>query len=59
MTRTPHPLGVRLIVRVLDDLARDGRIEVHQNEALAWESAINVAPLGYGRLDRSRQGGWA
>ncbi|HEX8093522.1 formyltransferase family protein [Jatrophihabitans sp.] len=40
------PLGVRLIVRVLDDLARDVRIEVQQDEALAsWEPAIGVPPL--------------
>jgi methionyl-tRNA formyltransferase len=40
------PLGVRLIVRVLDDLARDIRIEVAQDEALAtWEPAMGVAPL--------------
>lgn len=40
------PLGVRLIVRVLDDLARDVRIEVPQDEKLAsWEPAMGVAPL--------------
>jgi hypothetical protein len=51
---------VRLIVRVPNDLARDGYIEVQQDEALAcWESAMNVAPLGYGGLDRSREGAWA
>jgi len=40
------PLGVRLIVRVLDDLARGIHIEVPQDEALAsWEPAMGVAPL--------------
>jgi hypothetical protein len=41
-------------------VARDVRIEVQQDEALAyWECAINVALLGYGGLDRSREGAWA
>jgi methionyl-tRNA formyltransferase len=40
------PLGVRLILRVLDDLARGVRIEVEQDESLAcWEPAMGVAPL--------------
>jgi methionyl-tRNA formyltransferase len=40
------PLGVRLILRVLDDLARGVHIEVLQDEALAsWEPAMGAAPL--------------
>jgi methionyl-tRNA formyltransferase len=40
------PLGVQLILRVLDDLARGVRIEVQQDESLArWEPAMGVAPL--------------
>jgi hypothetical protein len=51
--------GVRLIVRVLDDLARDVRIEAQQDEALACWAAMNVVPPGYGDLVRSRDGAWA
>jgi methionyl-tRNA formyltransferase len=40
------PLGVRLILRVVNDLARGVHIEVEQDEALArWEPAMGVAPL--------------
>lgn len=40
------PLGVRLLLRVIDDLANDVRIEVPQDEALAtWEPAMDSAPL--------------
>ncbi|MFR9797575.1 formyltransferase family protein [Streptomyces sp. MS06] len=40
------PLGVRLVLRVLDDLARGYRVEVEQDESLAcWEPAMGVAPL--------------
>lgn len=40
------PLGVRLIMRVLDDLSRGVRIEVKQDEAFAtWEPAMGTAPL--------------
>jgi hypothetical protein len=48
------------VVCVLDDLTRDVRIEVQRDEALArWESAVNVAPLGYGGPYRSRERAWA
>jgi len=40
------PLGVRLIVRVLEDLARDIRVEVPQDETFAsWEPAMGALPL--------------
>ncbi|GHA94581.1 hypothetical protein GCM10010305_42680 [Streptomyces termitum] len=40
------PLGVRLLLRVLDDLANDLRIEVPQDESLAtWEPAMDSPPL--------------
>ncbi|GAA1390779.1 hypothetical protein GCM10009639_19880 [Kitasatospora putterlickiae] len=40
------PLGVRLILRVVSDLARGYRVEVEQDESLArWEPAMGVAPL--------------
>lgn len=56
--RTNRPLGVHFIVRMLDDLAGDVRVEVRQDEA-CWESAINVAPLGSVGLDGSREGACA
>jgi hypothetical protein len=41
-------------------LARDVRIEVQQDEALAcWESAIMSHPLGMVTFGRSRDGAWA
>ncbi|WP_431682751.1 formyltransferase family protein [Kitasatospora sp. KL5] len=40
------PLGVRLILRVVNDLERGHRVEVEQDESLAgWEPAMGVAPL--------------
>lgn len=40
------PLGVALILRVLDDLAAGRRIEVPQDEARAtWEPSFDSAPL--------------
>jgi methionyl-tRNA formyltransferase len=40
------PLGVALLVRVVDDLANGRRIEVRQDERLAtWEPAMDVPPL--------------
>ena len=53
--------GLRVVLpRVLNNLARNTHIEVRQDEAFAsWESAMNVAPLGYGALDNSREGAWA
>ena len=40
------PLGVRLLLRVVDDLANGRRIEVPQDESLAtWEPAMSVPPL--------------
>ncbi|OPG03924.1 methionyl-tRNA formyltransferase [Streptomyces sp. GKU 895] len=40
------PLGVRLLLRVVSDLARGRRIEVPQDEQLAtWEPAMDAAPL--------------
>ncbi|MFD3939578.1 formyltransferase family protein [Streptomyces sp. NPDC058611] len=40
------PLGVHLLRRVVDDLARGRRIEVPQDERLAsWEPAMQVPPL--------------
>ncbi len=41
-------------------IARDLRIEVQQDEAPAcWGSAMNVAFLGHGGLDRSTERTWA
>ena len=49
-----------LIVAVLDALARDVRIEVQPDEALArWDSAMIFASLGHDGLERSRGGAWA
>ncbi|MFI9176363.1 formyltransferase family protein [Streptomyces lincolnensis] len=40
------PLGIRLLLRVVDDLADDRRIEVPQDEALAtWEPSMDSPPL--------------
>nr|WP_239084984.1 formyltransferase family protein [Streptomyces halstedii] len=40
------PLGVRLLLRVVNDLANDVRIEVPQDEKLAtWEPSMDSAPL--------------
>ncbi|MFE7528976.1 formyltransferase family protein [Kitasatospora sp. NPDC057542] len=40
------PLGVRLLLKVVDDLAADRRIEVPQDEKLAtWEPAMDTQPL--------------
>ncbi|MEU3027902.1 formyltransferase family protein [Streptomyces incarnatus] len=40
------PLGVRLLVRVVTDLAKGRRVEVPQDERLAtWEPAMGAAPL--------------
>jgi methionyl-tRNA formyltransferase len=40
------PLGVALILRVLDDLAAGRRVEVPQDEARAtWEPSFDTAPL--------------
>nr|WP_239149185.1 formyltransferase family protein [Streptomyces sp. SID12501] len=40
------PLGVRLLLRVVTDLAEGRRIEVPQDEKLAtWEPAMDSAPL--------------
>ncbi|MGP3947723.1 formyltransferase family protein [Streptomyces sp. 7N604] len=40
------PLGVHLLLRVVNDLANDRRIEVEQDEELAtWEPAMDTAPL--------------
>ncbi|HWE92032.1 MAG TPA: formyltransferase family protein [Pseudonocardiaceae bacterium] len=40
------PLGVRLLLRVADDLANGVRIEEPQDESLAtWEPAMSVPPL--------------
>ncbi|MER6300752.1 formyltransferase family protein [Kitasatospora sp. NPDC001539] len=40
------PLGVRLLLKVVADLAADRRIEVPQDEALAtWEPAMGAPPL--------------
>jgi methionyl-tRNA formyltransferase len=44
----------------LDALARDVRIEVQPDEALAcWDSAMIFASLGHDGLDRSRGEAWA
>ena len=49
-----------LIVAVLDALARDVRIEVQPDEALArWDSATIFASLGHDGLERSGGGAWA
>ncbi|MFE9369763.1 formyltransferase family protein [Streptomyces sp. NPDC006711] len=40
------PLGVRLLLKVVADLAQDRRIEVPQDERLAtWEPAMDAKPL--------------
>ncbi|GAA4423731.1 formyltransferase family protein [Actinokineospora soli] len=40
------PLGVRLLLRVVDDLASGRRVEVEQDESLAtWEPSMDSAPL--------------
>jgi methionyl-tRNA formyltransferase len=40
------PLGVRLLVRVLDDLSCGRHVQVEQDEALAsWEPSMDSAPL--------------
>lgn len=40
------PLGVRLVLRVVNDLAHGVHIEVEQDESLArWEPAMGFAPL--------------
>jgi len=40
------PLGVRLLLRVVEDLANGVRIEVPQDESMAtWEPAMDAAPL--------------
>ncbi|TDV56262.1 methionyl-tRNA formyltransferase [Actinophytocola oryzae] len=40
------PLGVRLLLRVVDDLANGIRIEVPQDEGMAtWEPAMDAPPL--------------
>ncbi|MET9364458.1 formyltransferase family protein [Streptomyces sp. NPDC006632] len=40
------PLGVRLLLKVVADLAQDKRIEVPQDETLAtWEPAMDAKPL--------------
>jgi methionyl-tRNA formyltransferase len=40
------PLGVRLLVRVVEDLAKGRNIQVEQDEALAtWEPSMDSAPL--------------
>lgn len=40
------PLGISLLVRVVNDLASGRRVEVHQDERLAtWEPAMDAPPL--------------
>ncbi|MCX5141182.1 MULTISPECIES: formyltransferase family protein [unclassified Streptomyces] len=40
------PLGVRLLLKVVNDLAKGRRVEVPQDERLAtWEPAMDAAPL--------------
>lgn len=45
--RELQPMGLRLFVRVLDDIARGVLVQIPQDEALAtWEPSMTPPPLG-------------